>query len=97
MAGLAQRTRRPCLPPVAVELYHGNILLLAAAIALGMRYRAWACVPLTKVTRGVGLVLFAVRWEWRRLSLALPVLWFSGLAILAAIPAVERLRRREIS
>jgi hypothetical protein len=155
-------------PPVAVELYHGNIhLLLAAAIALGLRYPwTWAFVLLTKVTPGVGLVWFAVRREWRQLgialgvtaviaaasfamdarlwqewitegllpvagtavpqpniplplvirlpaavllvawgartdrrwtipaacALALPLMWFSGLAILAAIPAIERLR-----
>jgi hypothetical protein len=153
-------------PPVAVELYHGNIhLLLAAAIALGFRYpAAWAVVLLTKVTPGVGLLWFLVRREWRQLAiavgvtaaivavslivdgrlwaawfesavagtlrdgaaqiqiavpllvrlpiaaalviwgartdrpwtvpaaavLALPVLWFSGLAILAAIPALGR-------
>lgn len=155
-------------PPVAVELYHGNIhLVLAAAIALGLRHpSAWAFVLLTKVTPGIGLVWFAVRREWRSLgialsvttvlvaislivdarlwgewitdgllplagsavsqpniaiplvlrlpaalllvawgartdrrwtvptacALALPVLWFSGLSILAAIPAIERLR-----
>ncbi len=153
-------------PPVAVELYHGNIhLLIAAAIALGFRYpAAWAFVLLTKVTPGVGLIWFAVRREWRSLGIALlatgaiaavsfavdarlwsawlsdavlrvasdgidqqtlpiplvlrlpvaailvawggitnrrwtvpaaaaiglPVLWFAGLAILAAIPALER-------
>jgi Protein of unknown function (DUF2029). len=153
-------------PPVAVELYHGNIhLLMAATIALGFRYpAAWAFVILTKVTPGVGLIWFAVRREWRSLGIALaatgliagvslmvdsrlwgewlsgailrvanegvgqpelpipivlrlpaaallvawggltdrrwtvpaaaalglPVLWFSGLAILAAIPALDR-------
>jgi hypothetical protein len=153
-------------PPVAVELYHGNIhLLIAAAIALGFRYpAAWAFVVLTKVTPGIGLLWFAVRREWRSLgiavaataaiagvsfavdarlwsewlsgailrvadegvgqpalplplvlrlpaaallvawggltdrkwtvpaaaALALPVPWFSGLAILAAIPALDR-------
>ena len=158
-------------PPVAVELYHGNIaLLLAAAIALGFRYpAAWAFVLLTKVTPGVGLIWFAVRREWRSLGIALgvtaaiatvslildqrlwsewfsgailtvvhegvsqpelplplvvrlpaamvlvawggmtdrrwtvpaaavlglPVLWFSGLAILAAIPALDRPELRE--
>ena len=62
-------------PPVALELYHGNIhLLMAAAIALGFRYPAtWAFVLLTKVTPGVGLVWFAVRREWRRLAIALGV------------------------
>ena len=160
-------------PPVAVELYHGNIaLLMAAAIALGFRYpAAWAFVILTKVTPGVGLVWFAVRREWRSLGIALgvtaaitavslvvdgrlwsewlsgailsvaregvsqpelplplvvrlpaavllvawggltnrrwtvpaaavlglPVLWFSGLAILAAIPALDRPQLRERS
>jgi hypothetical protein len=60
-------------PPVAVELYHGNVhLLIAAAIALGFRYpAAWAFVLLTKVTPGVGLLWFAVRREWRSLAIAL--------------------------
>jgi hypothetical protein len=158
-------------PPVAVELYHGNIaLLIAAAVALGFRYpAAWAFVLLTKVTPGVGLIWFVVRREWRQLGIALgatgaivavslvvdsrlwsewlngaimrvaaegvsqtelpiplvlrlpaaallvawggltdrrwtvpaaaalglPVLWFSGLAILAAIGAVDRPALRE--
>ncbi|MBI3750684.1 MAG: DUF2029 domain-containing protein [Chloroflexi bacterium] len=62
-------------PPVAVELYHGNVhLLVAAAIALGFRYPAtWAFVLLTKVTPGVGLLWFAVRREWRSLGIALGV------------------------
>jgi hypothetical protein len=62
-------------PPVAFELYHGNIhLLIAAAIALGFRYpAAWAFVLLTKVTPGVGLVWFLMRREWRNLGIALGV------------------------
>jgi hypothetical protein len=62
-------------PPVALELYHGNVhLLIAAAIALGFRYpAAWAFVLLTKVTPGVGLLWFAVRREWRSLAIALGV------------------------
>ncbi len=69
-------------PPVALELYHGNVhLLMAAAIALGFRYPAtWAFVLLTKITPGVGLVWFAVRGEWRRLAIALAV-----TAVLVAI------------
>jgi hypothetical protein len=61
------------LPPVALELYHGNVhLLIAAAIVLGFRYPwAWAFVLLTKVTPGVGLLWFAVRREWRSLAIAL--------------------------
>ena len=41
-------------PPVALELYHGNIhLWIAAAIALGFRYPwTWGFVLLTKVTPG---------------------------------------------
>jgi hypothetical protein len=62
-------------PPVALELYHGNVhLLMAAAIALGFRYpAAWLVVLLTKVSPGVGLVWFAARGEWRRLAIALGV------------------------
>jgi hypothetical protein len=59
-------------PPVALELYHGNVhLLIAAAIALGFRYpAAWALVLLTKATPGIGLLWFAVRREWRALGVA---------------------------
>lgn len=62
-------------PPVAVELYHGNVhLLIAAAVALGLRYpAAWAVVLLTKATPGIGLVWFLVRREWRQLGIALGV------------------------
>ena len=62
-------------PPVALELYHGNIhLWIAAAIALGFRYPwTWGFVLLTKVTPGVGLLWFAVRREWRALGIALGV------------------------
>lgn len=62
-------------PPVALELYHGNVhLLMAAAIALGFRYPAtWAFVLLAKVTPGVGLLWFLVRREWRNLAIALGV------------------------
>lgn len=58
-------------PPVALELYHGNIhLLLAAAIVLGFRYpAAWTFVLLTKGTPGIGLIWFAVRREWRHLAI----------------------------
>jgi len=69
-------------PPVAVELYHGNIhLLIAAAIALGFRYPvAWAFVLLTKVTPGVGLLWFAVRREWRPFGIAV-----GATAVIAAV------------
>lgn len=63
------------VPPVALELYHGNVhLLIAAAIVLGFRYpAAWAVVLLTKVTPGIGLLWFAVRREWRPLATAIGV------------------------
>ena len=62
-------------PPVATELYFGNVnLLIAAAIALGFRYpAAWSFVLVTKVTPGIGLLWFAVRREWRKLAVALGV------------------------
>ena len=62
-------------PPVAFELYHGNVhLLIAAAVALGFRWpAAWAFVLLTKVTPGIGLLWFAARREWRSLAIALGV------------------------
>jgi len=67
-------------PPVALEIYHGNVhLLLAAAIALGFRYpAAWWFVLLTKVTPGVGLIWFLVRREWRPFLVA--TLGAAGLA-----------------
>lgn len=71
-------------PPVALELYHGNVhLLIAAAIVLGFRWPAtWAFVILTKVTPGVGLVWFAVRREWRKLAIALSV---TGLLVAVSL------------
>ncbi|HUR16262.1 MAG TPA: glycosyltransferase family 87 protein [Candidatus Limnocylindrales bacterium] len=92
-------------PPVAIDLYHGNIhLLLACAVVIGFRYpQAWALVLLTKVTPGIGLLWFAVRREWRQLGLALgataaivaitavllPTQWLSWFAMLAASAGVE--------
>jgi hypothetical protein len=60
-------------PPVAIELYHGNIhLVLAAAIVVGMRYpAAWSIVLLGKLTPGIGLLWFVARREWRSLWIAL--------------------------
>ena len=89
-------------PPVALELYHGNIhLWIAAAIALGFRYPwTWGFVLLTKVTPGVGLLWFALRREWRALGIALGVtgvivavslvlqgqLWVDWLAFIGSTP-----------
>jgi hypothetical protein len=61
-------------PPVAIDLYHGNIhLLIAAGVVVAMRYQpaAWAFVILTKATPGIGLLWYAVRREWRNLAIAL--------------------------
>jgi glycosyl transferase family 87 len=92
-------------PPVAIELYYGNVhLLLAAAIVLGFRHPwAWAVVLLTKITPGIGLAWFAVRREWRELAVALgatlavaavswvaaPGLWGEWIATLAGNRVVE--------
>ena len=72
-------------PPVAYELYHGNIhLLLAVAIVLGFRYpQAWAVVLLTKITCGIGLLWFVARREWRQLAIAL-----ATTALIVAVSAV---------
>ncbi len=101
LAWLGQRRMLMLLafPPVALDLYHGNIhLLLAAAIVLGMRYpAAWSFVLLTKVTPGIGLLWFAARREWRSLAIAvgatglivgatfvfLPAQWLGWLAMLS--------------
>ncbi|MEO8625771.1 MAG: glycosyltransferase 87 family protein [Candidatus Limnocylindrales bacterium] len=76
------------LPPVALELYHGNIhLLIAAAIVLGMRYpAAWSFVLLSKVTPGVGLLWFAARREWRSLAIALGATAVISLTTLIIAP-----------
>ncbi|HEY7023868.1 MAG TPA: glycosyltransferase family 87 protein [Candidatus Limnocylindrales bacterium] len=60
------------LPPVALEIYHGNVhLLMAAAIALSFRWPwTWSFVLLTKITPGVGVLWFAVRREWRPFLIA---------------------------
>jgi len=94
---LGGRPVRPILavlafPPVALELYHGNVhLLMAAAIALGFRYPvAWAFVILTKVTPGVGLAWFLFRREWRSLAIALGVTAMAAGISFAAAPDAWR-------
>ena len=89
-------------PPVALELYHGNIhLFMAAAIVIGFRHpSAWAFILLTKSTSGIGLLWFVVRREWRQLGIALgataaiagvsfviaPSLWSEWISFLASRP-----------
>jgi Glycosyltransferase family 87 len=63
------------IPAVEIELNVANInILLTAAVVLGFRYPwTWAFVILTKLTPGIGLLWFAVRREWRNLTIALGV------------------------
>ncbi len=77
-------------PPIATELYHGNIhLFLAAAIALGYRYpAAWAFVLLTKPTAGIGLLWFLVRGEWRSLAIATATAGAIAAASLLMMPSL---------
>ena len=77
-------------PPVALEIYHGNVnLLIASALVLGFRYPAFYVVPLlTKVTPGIGLLWFAVRGEWRRLLIAAGV---TGLLVALSLAVDARL------
>jgi len=87
-------------PPVALELYHGNVhLLIAAAIVLGFRHpAAWTFPALTKVTPAVGVLWFPFRRSWRPLAIgclttgilvavsfvADPALWADWLASVGA-------------
>jgi Flp pilus assembly pilin Flp len=77
-------------PPVAIELYYGNVhLLMAAAVVLGFRHPwTWAFVLLTKVTPGVGLIWFAVRREWRQLLVVTAVTGAVVLGSLALAPGL---------
>jgi Glycosyltransferase family 87 len=66
-------------PPVASELFHGNIdLVLAAALVFGFRASAaWVVLPLTKITTGINLLWPLLRREWRALATTVAV----GLAV----------------
>jgi hypothetical protein len=59
-------------PPVAAELYHGNIhLLIAAAVVLSIRNpSAYLFLVLSKVSPGVTVLWYVVRREWRNLAIA---------------------------
>lgn len=61
--------------PVFTELWYGNIVMpMAVVIALGFRYPGlWSFMLLTKVTPGIGLLWFAVRREWRALTIGIGV------------------------
>jgi hypothetical protein len=71
-------------PPVALELFHGNVhLLLASMCVLSFRYPAvWVFGIFTKVTPGIGLLWFLVRREWRNLTIALGLTAAIGIASL---------------
>lgn len=58
-------------PPVASELYHGNIhLLIAAALVLSIRRPiAVAFLALSKVSPGVVVLWYLVRRQWRNLAI----------------------------
>jgi hypothetical protein len=72
-------------PPVASELYHGNIhLLIAAALVLSLRYPvAYLFLALSKVSPGVTALWYLARREWRNFTIAV-----GGAAIVAAIAFV---------
>lgn len=86
------------LAPVTMSIAIGQTdLLMAAAIVLGFRWpAAWLLPIVTKLTPGIGLLWFAVRGEWRQLSIALaatfavvalswavdPIAWQGWLAML---------------
>jgi hypothetical protein len=71
-------------PPVALELFHGNVHLpLAAMCVLGFRHPwVWVFGIFTKATPGVGLLWFLVRREWRHLGIALGLTAVIGAASL---------------
>jgi hypothetical protein len=76
------------LPPVALELYHGNVhLLMAVAVAIGFRHPwVWSFVVLAKITPGIGLLWFAVRREWRSLAVAIAATAAVALASYVVAP-----------
>lgn len=59
------------LPPVAIELFAGNVnLWLAVALAYALRWPAlWAVPILTKVAPGIGVLWHLFRGEWRALAI----------------------------
>ena len=74
-------------PPVASELYHGNIdLLLAAALVAGFRApAAWVLLPITKVTTGINLLWPILRRDRRAIATVAVV----GLVVVVASFAVQ--------
>jgi hypothetical protein len=60
-------------PPVALEIYHGNIdLFIVASMMIGLRYPvAWVFPFISKVTPGVAILWYVGRRDWRSLGIAL--------------------------
>lgn len=60
------------LPPVAIEMFAGNInLWLAVVLVYALRWPAlWAVPILTKIAPGVGVLWHLFRGEWRALAIA---------------------------
>lgn len=61
------------LAPVALSVAIGQTdILMAAAIVIGFRWpAAWLLPIVTKLTPGIGVLWFAVRHEWRALTISL--------------------------
>ena len=77
------------LYPVWTELSYGNVhLLYGVLLVAAFRYpAAWAFMLLTKVTPGVGIMWFAVRREWRSLSIALGFTTLLAAASFLVVPS----------
>jgi hypothetical protein len=75
-------------PPVASELFHGNIhLLIAAALVLSIRMpAAYSFLALSKVSPGIVAIWWLVRREWRQLAVALGVAGVVAALSVAAAP-----------
>ena len=75
-------------PPVASELYHGNIhLLIAAALVLSMRTpAAYSFLALTKVSPGIVAIWWLLRREWRQLGVAVGTAAFVATISIVSSP-----------
>lgn len=60
------------LPPVAIEMFAGNInLWLAVVLVYALRWPAlWAVPLLTKIAPGIGILWHVFRGEWRPMAVA---------------------------
>lgn len=90
LAPVQLRLRVPLLVACALPALNGNIeWLVALVLVMSFRYpTAWAVLLLTKITPGVGLLWFAVRREWRALSIALGATAVIAMTSFASSPAL---------